>query len=236
MFDYASEFKKMRSGLEFSVAENLLGISTEIQSLQVTKKTLNLDLLPDLKHIKYLTAHDVDDVCFKQICLAKQITHLSINAYGVKDVDPLGNLSNLEGLEVTDNTKASSLAWLASLSSLKVLALANCPITVDISPIGSCKEIHFIWLSSAYSKPMRINSLDAFSGLARLENLRMQNTRVLDKRLSGLHSLENLAKIELPDFFPAKEFLALAAALPQATGRWLDLHKKKALERTAGLN
>jgi hypothetical protein len=229
MFDFAAAFMKMRLGFELPPAADLLNIPTDVQSVHITKKTLNLAFLPDFKELKSVAAHDVNEDCIEKICLAKHLTHISMNAWGLKNLDSLSRLSNLEGIEITDNTKVSSLAWLTSLRSLQVFALADCPITVDLAPIGACEELRFIWLSSSHSKPMRIASLDALSRLSKLENLIVKNARVGDRKLTGLHPLKNLVKLELPDFFSHKEFLALATALPSAEGYWLDQHKNRAM-------
>jgi hypothetical protein len=84
-----------------------------------------------------------------------------------------------------------------------------------------------MWLSSSHSKPMRIGSLDPLRNLQKLETLIIKNARLGDKKLSGLHPLKKLIKVELPDFFSGKEFLALAAALPDAKGYWLDQHRNR---------
>lgn len=227
MFDFAATVRKMRSGFDLPPAENLLNIPRDVQSMHVTKETLNLELLPKFKELKSLAAHNVNDDCFEKICVAKQVSYISINSVKLKNLDSFSNLSNLEGLEITSNTKVSSLAWLTSLRSLQVFALADCPITIDLAPIGSCEELRFIWLSSSHSKPMRIASLDPLRNLEKLETLIIKNARVGDKKLSGLHSLKKLVKVELPDFFSGKEFLALAAALPDAQGYWLDQYRNK---------
>lgn len=226
MFDHAAVFKKMRSGFDMEPIANLSDVPPGLEAIHITKATLNLELLCNLKNLRFLSAHAITDKCLKQICLAPQITHLSANAYGIKDLQPLSNLINLQGLELTDNTKANSINWLSSLTALQVFALADCPVTIDIAPITACTSMRYIWLSSSHTKPIRITSLDPLSALSQLECLIIKNARVADRKLSGLHLLQKLATIELPDFFPKEEFLALGDALPNAKGYWLDIHKQ----------
>lgn len=216
----------MRGGPQAPSVKNLADVSSDVAIIKITKDTLNLDLLPNFPKLRFLSAYDVDVQSFEIICSAINLTHLSINTAGLKSLDRLAGLINLHGLEVTDNTKIDSLAWLSALESLHVFLLANCPVSVDLFPIKSCKELRCLWLSSSYSKPMRINSLDPLGHLAKLESLFLKNVRVADKKLSALRSLDALVKVELPDFFPKKEFLELAASLPAAKGYWLDMHKQ----------
>ena len=225
MFNYRATFKKMHAGFDIQPVENLLDVPSDLQAIHVTKYTLNLDVLRTLKQVKFLSAHAINDICLKQICLATQLTHLSVNAYSVKDLGPLSNLTNLEGLELTDNTKAYAVDWLTSLTALQVFALADCPIIIDIAPIAACTEMRYVWLSSGHSKPIRVDSLDPLSALSKLETLIIKNGRVADRKLSGLHSTSNLTTVDVPNNFPKKEFLALADALPNAKGYWLDAYR-----------
>jgi hypothetical protein len=48
----------------------------------------------------------------------------------------------------------------------------------------------------------------------------LHNVRVRDRDLQPLHRLRKLARLDLPDYFPAGQFAALAAAVPAAKGRW----------------
>jgi len=222
MFDFKEVFRKLRFGYELKPADSLLDVPEDIQVLHITKKTVGLDRLPKFPNIRFLNAHDIRDSQFQHICTASQITHLGANISGITELQELCRLTNLEGLELSDNTKATSLNWLETLTKLKVLALVNCPITVDLSPLSACKDLRYLWLSSRYAKVMRVNSLSALSGLTKLERINFTNVRVEDCRLTPLHKLNNLMEIELPNFFPREEFVALAAALPNARGRWLD--------------
>ena len=169
-----------------------------------------------------MSAHDIRDSQFHHICSASQITHLGANVFEVTELHPLRNLVNLQAIELTDNTKATSLNGLEALTKLQLLALANCPIAVDLEPLSACTDTRYLWCSSRYAKPMRVRSLQPLSALTRLERLRFANVRVEDRRLAALCNLTELVEVELPNFFPKEEFVALAKALPNARGRWLD--------------
>lgn len=222
MFDFKEILRQLRCGYDIQPAVSLLDVPEDIQTLHVTKKTLALERLPHFANLRFLNAHDIRDTHFHHICSASQITHLGANLFGVKELHELRNLVNLRGLNISDNTKATSLSGFDALTKLELLVLENCPISVDLAPLSACKDLRYLWLSSRYAKAMRVNSLSALSDLTKLERINFTNVRVEDCRLTPLHKLNNLVEIELPNFFPREEFVALASALPNARGRWLD--------------
>ncbi len=227
MRDYKEILRQLNRGFELPPEASLANAPADVQILHVTKDTVALDRLPKLENLRFLCAHNFKDAQFQQICEASQVTHFSANVFGVKELHPIGGLVNLVALDLSDNTKATSLEWLSRLTKLQILVLDNCPISVDLTPISACTNLRYIWLSSRYKKPMCVPSLIPLSGLTRLEKINLTNVRVEDRKLRALHSLNELAEIELPDFFPHEEFIALANALPNARGRWLDAHKLK---------
>ncbi|MFZ6730520.1 hypothetical protein ACO0LG_01160 [Undibacterium sp. Ji42W] len=222
MFDHMYVYGLMRKGFDIEPAISLLDVPDNIEVLHVTKNTLALDRLPTLANLRHLCAHDINDAKFNQLCEASQVTHFSVNAYGITDVQKLGNLVNLQGLELSDNTKISTLNGLEKLTALQVFALAASPVSIDLAPLSACTELRNLWLSSSQAKPMRINSLLPLSTVTKLERLKLANVRVADCKLGALHNLTMLAELDLPNFFPIEEFIALRLALPHAKGHWLN--------------
>lgn len=231
MFDHERHVGELRTAARLTAADSLEEMPTDVRVLQVTRKTKRLERLPELRALRVLAAHDIDDVHFRLICAAKQVTHLTVNAFRLRSLEPLSGLPNLEALELTDNTKITSLSGLESMARLQFLALGNCPITVSLEPVASCSDLRYLWLSSRYAKPMRVESLDPLSKLQRLERIKLTNVRVQDKRLDALCSLRHLVEIKLPDFFPREQFVALAAAHPSADSnlrKWAEKPQPRA--------
>lgn len=226
MFDRKEATRELRLRPEEEQARSLADVPDDIQRLWVTEKTRALERLPSLSQLRFLNASEIREAQFQQICAASQITHLSANIYGIKSIRSLQNLVNLQVLKLTDDTKLTSLEGLEALTKLQLLYILNCPVTVDLAPLATCKELRYLGLENNYAKPMRLKSLSPLSGLTQLEGLCFTNIRVEDRSLAALHKLANLVDVTLPNFFSHKEFLALADALPHATGRWLDLHKQ----------
>jgi len=233
MFDNKEMSRLLHCGFDLQPTTALEEVSESVEVLHVTRKTVGWGRLPELRSLRTLNAHDIDDVHFEYICMASQINYLAANIFGIKRLDPLRRLINLKGLELTDSTKFSSLDGLEVLTKLQSLTLSNCPVKIDLAPLSACKELRSLWLSSRYAKAMRVHSLSPLSSLTQLERLKMKNVRVEDKQLVALHGLTNLTEVDVPNFFPKSEFIALAAALPNARGNWLNQHAGLSVGQTA---
>jgi hypothetical protein len=61
-----------------------------------------------------------------------------------------------------------------------------------------------------------------------LRRLRLAGIRVVDKSLGPLHGLTALRSVFIAYNFPKPELRALAAALPQAKGEFLDTYRSPA--------
>ena len=68
--------------------------------------------------------------------------------------------------------------------------------------------------------------LSPLAGLAGLARLRLASLRVADASLRALHGLLGLRDVFVADMFPPEEMRALAAALPEARGEWLDTYRR----------
>ncbi len=76
------------------------------------------------------------------------------------------------------------------------------------------------------SRPLRVRSLDPLAGLTRLARLRLASLRVADGGLAPLHGLLGLRDVFVADMFSPWEMRALATALPEARGEWLDAYRR----------
>ena len=226
MLDIAAELHKLRHGAP--ECASLEFVSPDTESLYVTGRTKALDRLPQLSKLRHLAAAELEEQHFEIICTASQVTHVEVNVFPVKSLVSVSRLNNVVVLSLFENTKLSSLAGIESLQNLKILSLANFAVAVSLEPLSSCKSLQSLWLSGTTWSPMRVPSLLPLASLVNLERLMLPSVRVKDRRLTPLHSLARLEETKLPNFFPASEFAALAAAVPGARGKWLEFHGNKA--------
>jgi hypothetical protein len=225
MLDTTVELQKLRHGSP--ECHSLDTVSPAVESLYITKRTKALERLPELRQLKYLAAAELEEGQFEIVCTARQVTHLEANVFPVASLASLAQLTNLKVLSLYENTRICSLAGIEALQKLQILSLANFPVAVVLDPLCSCKDLRSLWLSGTTWAAMRVPSLQPLAGLTNLERLMLPSVRVKDKKLTPLHSLAKLVETNLPNFFPASEFVALAAAVPSARGKWLDFHASK---------
>lgn len=227
MLDLTNLLRMTRAGVDLPPVSSLATIHKDTSVLHVSGQTASLDALRSVVGLRSLAAHAMTDKAFEDVCEARQIEFLSANIFRVTQIGSLAKLSSLQGLELTDNTGLTSLDALANLRSLRALILENCPISVALDPLSSCVDLQYLWLSSRYSKPMRVKSLAPLHALSSLRFLKLVNVRVSDRTLRPLYGLTQLEVVELPNYFPHKEFVELAKALPKAHGHWLQRHAEQ---------
>jgi len=203
-----------------AAATSLEDVPADVAAVHVTTETRALERLSELPRLRYLYASQLRAADFAAICRAPQVTHLSANVAEVRSLEPVGALTNLVALMLHQNTKVPSLYGIEQLKKLQLLSLANFAVTVDLTPLSSCRDLRFIWLSGTTWTPMRVPSLAPLAPLSSLGWLTMSGVRVKDRSLKPLHSLKSLSEVRLTNF-PDSELFALAKALPDYDGRLL---------------
>lgn len=224
MSESPSDFKATQERLRPRVAEteSLDAVASDVDTLRITKRTRNLDRLPELSALRALSAAELGERDVALICAATQLTHLSVNVAALRSLEPLGALANLTALALFQNARLKSLEGLEKLVNLQYLELANFGITASLDPLSACVDLRALWLSGTMWTPLRVDTLRPLASLKRLERLVLQGVRVRDKTLDPLHGLHSLREVTLPRTFPQGELAALAIALPNTGG---NLHR-----------
>src|SRR5581483_1022664 len=215
--------------------DSLKEVAMDVVELHISKRTKALDRLPELKKLRYLVASEIGEEHFRQTCSATQITHLKAVVPTVKSLDPLRNLKNLRALSLFQNARIESLDGIEELQNLEYLSMGFFNTQFALNPLSRCIQLRYLWMSSTIMGRQYVDSLGPLSPLTKLERLILSGTRVRDRKLTPLHGLKKLIEIRLTDYFPPEEFTALAVALPNARGEWLDIHVGRRPNPLAGL-
>jgi len=108
------------------------------------------------------------------------------------------------------------------LSNLRSLILfSNCNYH-DIAELRCLDQLDMLCLEGGLSKQLKLASLAPLESLKSLQRLRLASLRVQDGSLQPLHGLHALREVFIAKVFSALEFRALAQALPNARGQWVD--------------
>ena len=150
------------------------------------------------------------------------LSRLVIHDYRTTDLSPLASLGALTSLAVAGSPKLRDLAGLERLSRLTELILFDSCNYTDLAPLATLERLETLCLEGGFSKPLRVETLAPLHGLTRLRRLRLASVRVADKSLTPLHGLAELREVFVAATFPKVELAAMAAALPEARGEFLN--------------
>jgi len=103
------------------VAKELAQVGDGVERLKVDSKTKDLDRLPIFSRLSFVSASNIGDQEFLQVCLARQISHLALTNLAVSDFRPLRQLKNLQALSIFHFTKAASFDGFEALTKLEYL-------------------------------------------------------------------------------------------------------------------
>ena len=208
-------------------ATNVDDVGLSEQGVTISRKTRNLERLAERPALRYLVARGPNDGMLFSIGTATSVEDLSLSGGTMTDLNPLSSLLKLSRLSISVASRLRSLDGIEGLTSLQYLSMWRCAALTSIAPLAGLRRLRLVFLDGNMYAPMRIDSLTPLAELHDLEVIKLQNVRVRDRDLRPLHALKKLRRLELPDFFPRREFDALAAALPTVQGRW-----KSRLERS----
>ena len=201
---------------------SLEAVDQAVQTLAVDGRAAGLAALVELPDLRFLWISRVPADVAALIGRLPRLERLVIHELRAADLTSLAPLGRLRSLAVAGSPKLRSLAGLEQLAELEELILFdNCNFD-DLTPIQGLGRLTTLCLEGGFSKMLRLSSLSPLAGLDRLRRLRLASVRIADRSLRPLHGLSGLREVFVAHNFPKPELRALAAALPQAKGEWLD--------------
>lgn len=150
---------------------------------------------------------------------------LTVHDLRVPDLRLVAGLGGLRSLVVAGSTRLRSLDGIEALERLRTLILFDVGVE-DLAPLRGLRDLEALSIEGGMSRDLRVPTLDPLAGLAGLVRLRIASLRVADGGLRPLHGLLGVRHVFIPDMFPPAEMRALAAALPEARGEWLDSYRR----------
>ena len=163
-----------------------------------------LDLAPLLRLTKLrdlsLSRLEVRD--FEQVGRMTQLNRLLLIEVGATSFAPIARLTGLSSLHIIQCDGVKDLAFLHALPGLADFQLGQRGGAIDLTPMGACTKLRFLYLSSA-----ALRGLDALGKLSRLECLRIT-------ACSGLarpSPLGRLARLETLDLTGCRDLADLTA-------------------------
>ena len=206
----------------FAPASLLAEVPLTATDIVVAKNAEDIDRLPAFRCLTSLWINGVSEAAVNVVASLTSLRHLVIWNLRAADLRLVSGLRNLERLAIVHSAKVRSLSGLEALTSLRELITFGSCNFASLEEIGCLSALDTLCLEGGFSKPLRVTSLSPLAGLTQLRRLRLASIRVEDKSLRPLHGLAALRDVFVAKMFPAAELRALAKALPEVQGEYVD--------------
>lgn len=195
------------------------------ECLAVDGREIDLEMLAGLTALRYLWTSRLTLPGAEAVGQLVQLDRFVVHEYRPADLRPLSPLRKLTRLAIVGSPALKSLEGLEALTNLRQLILLGNSYYSDLSPLASLVNLETLCVEGGLYKNLKVDSLGPLARLTRLTRLRLAGIQVLDKSLKPLHGLTRLRSVFIARNLPKPELRALAAALPEAKGEFLDTYR-----------
>lgn len=143
-------------------------------------------------------------------------------AYRIKDLSPLGDLPNLEFVSITDG-RCSQLWNMNKNDRLRVLVVDSCKkLTETPALMESAPALETIWYLGGTESVHPMTSLQGFSYLPSIKEIRLRFVRLQDHNLDFLSTVPTLETFDFEaHLFTTNEIAWIKAKYPHLGGEFL---------------
>lgn len=204
------------------VLEAVSGVARTATVLAVFGKAKDLRELRQIERLQYLWISGVNAASASVVADLRGLHRLVIHDLRIQDLVPFARLSALRDFAIAGSPRLKSLSGVDRLVRLERLILFGNPNYTSVEPLAHLQDLETLCLEGDWSRPLRLDTLAPLSRLGRLRRLRLASLRVADGSLRPLHRLGALSDVFIAKEFTDAEFRALATALPNARGQFVD--------------
>jgi hypothetical protein len=207
------------------IAPSVAALPPDATVVALSGQARDLADLGGLSRLESVWISGVSDVSARALGRARRLHRLVIHDLRAADFTPFADLSHLQYLAVAGSPGIKSLTGIDRLAALTSLVLFDCCGYSSLEPLSRLGKLETLSLEGGWSKPLRVESLAPLARLSELRALRLASLQVGDKSLRPLQELRRLRQVFIAKVFAPAEFRALAAALPEARGEFVDTYR-----------
>ncbi|MBI1335011.1 MAG: hypothetical protein GC165_19275 [Armatimonadetes bacterium] len=148
---------------------------------------------------------DVDDLRFKAI-------HIG-------DLSPLQKLGRLKSLQITWNTKLANLDSVGQLTNLEVLSLQSTNKIRNLDSLAALTTLRVLEIDAGLWNKITLETLEPLRFLPNLEELYLNDVKVISGGLSPIGKCKSLRYLALPHKYGMEDYAQLSAELPSVECR-----------------
>jgi hypothetical protein len=207
--------------------DDLSRVDPAAATVAVMGAAKRLERLAALPALERLWISGVSAKAAEVVATLASLRQLTLYDVRLDDLRWLARLGALRSLAIAEGPRLARLDGIEALSALRTLVLYDVRVR-DLGPIGALRELETLSIDAAIGeRDLRVPTLAPLAGLSGLVRLRLAGVRAEDGSLAPLHGLRAVRDVFIGDTYPPPELRALALALPDASGEWLDTYRRE---------
>jgi hypothetical protein len=177
------------------------------------------------QRLEFLWISGVDVRSAEVVGQIPALRRLVVHDLRMADLRAFSSLRCLQDLAIVGSPRLKSLDGIEDLRALRRLILfGNCNYG-GVAQLALLGDLETLCLEGGVSKSLRLPTLGPLEQLRSLRRLRLASIQVADRSLRPLYSLSSLREVFIAKTFPPGELRALAMALPEAHGEFLNSYR-----------
>lgn len=177
-----------------------------------------VELLPTLKKVRQLFFYSaVPQKIFDAVSQMEWLDSLFIKWSGnrIETFEQLCNIKSLRRLYIGNSTKTKDLQFLNGLDNLEWLEINDQPCLKVIDGIEKAHNLKGVILAGGMNRRQKIKDIEPLRHLPKLRYLSLESTFIESENLGPICSIKDLEYLDIPIYYPMKEYAKIAASLPE---------------------
>lgn len=220
---WRDEFSSERADRQLAAYRRKKDISGALAPLTPDEIDFEMDASPRSKQV--LNLNRVTQAGLEHFVLKYGSTYRGIYltwSSAVKDLSPLGDLSALEFACISD-CRCERLWDMKGNKNLRILIVDSCKkMTETPSLLETAPALGIIWYLVGSETTYAMSSMQGFSNLPAVKEIRLQDIRLKDHNLDFLATIPTLETFDFPaNLFTTNEIAWMKAKYPDLCGEFL---------------
>ena len=210
---FTSLIDAMNSGARRPVIDDFASALRTLPAAFATGKAKGFDRIGTLRRLRSLSLREISQDQLDLVAKMDWLEDLRVFGFRGVDATALMSLKKLRTLSFQWAPKLRDVTVFGRLKHLDVMAIGDFKAIDDFKPLGALTRLRALSVTGPNLGRQACRSLEPFGRMQGLEELWLAGVQAPGDDLRALARLTGLRRLQLANWYPAREFARLAVAL-----------------------